>query len=283
MKSNNEQNTIVAEKTEIDFLSTRRDLSEVYFQLGQNPKFDSEKCPALICDIFIPRGFDYLTILHNSKSVLVYTRKGLSDEDIIKIVLGETGNYVGVVSPCPIELEDKCIVPYITKCNIAMFYRLGAMLARSMHIRCPQIVLLSELVEDAKSCRGITLTNKNMLASHVKIYENPRFHELDMFEALAHEFRHCWQGENDNEKYFSRFKGIEEFHSNREQYHQQLAEIDAIAYALRFIRACTGLSLSANTVYPRVNQKVERYAKTLDASLFKPFAGILRGYANLIR
>ena len=112
---------------------------------------------------------------------------------------------------------------------------------------------------------------------HVEIYEKPQFNEIDMFEALAHEFRHCWQIEKYYGEYYSRFKDATTFKwSCREQYHQQPAEIDAIAYALRFIQAFTGQPYSANTFYPRVNQEVEKYAESLDDSLFLSFEGMYK-------
>ena len=191
--------------------------------------------------------------------------------------MGETENYVGVVQPCPVELERFCVDKYVTVCNIAKFYHLGAMIARSLQIRCPQIFVMNELSEDEKTVRGNTVFYGKALVSHVEIYEKPQFNEIDMFEALAHEFRHCWQIEKYYGEYYSRFKDATTFKwSCREQYHQQPAEIDAIAYALRFIQAFTGQPYSANTFYPRVNQEVEKYAESLDDSLFLSFEGMYK-------
>lgn len=254
-------------------LSTKKDMSNIYAMLGT--MFDSKKCPTLFCDMDIPNDCDYLTILYADEPTLVHTRKGLSDEDIKKIVMGETENYVGVVQPCPVELERFCVDKYVTVCNIAKFYHLGAMIARSLQIRCPQIFVMNELSEDEKTVRGNTVYYGKALVSHVEIYEKPRFNEIDMFEALAHEFRHCWQIEKHYEKYYSNFKGTTVFKQGcRELYHLQPAEKDADAYALRFIQSSTGENYSANTIFPNVNREIDQYAKTLDDSLFEPFVGL---------
>ena len=268
---------IVTEKIDNETLSPLRDMSEIYYRLGKYFEFVSKKCPTLFCDMDIPNDCDYLTILYDDKPTLVHTRKGLSDEDIIKIVMGETENYVGVVRPCPAGLESFCVKEYVTECNIANFYYLGATMARSMHIRCPQIFIFHELQEGAKTGRGNTVFYGKALVSHVEIYEKPRFNEKDTYEALAHELRHCFQIERHYEKYYSNFKSAMTFQQGcRELYHLQPAEIDADAYALRFIQSLTGENYSANTIFPNVNREIERYAKTLDDSLFEPFAGRYR-------
>ena len=277
MKSTNEQSKTIVEEKSNELLCHQHDMSEIYYRLCTDPMFASKKCPTLFCDMPMPDGVDYLTILYYNNPTLIYTRIGLSDEDIYKIVIGETEDFDGVVQPCPAELERFCVAAYVTKCNISSFYRLGAILAKSLNIPCPQIIILNELSENAKTGRGNTVYNEKRIITHIEIYEKNDFNEIDMFEALAHEMRHCWQIENHYDEYFSTFQDLTAFAQNcREQYHLQLAEIDAIAYALRFIRACTGEDYDANTIYPNVNREIELYAKTLDDSLFAPFEGLLQ-------
>ncbi len=268
---------LVAEKSKNDIIDPAIDMTELYFKIGTSPMFLSKKCPTIFSGMYIPDKCDYLTILYDNKPVLVYTRRGLTDKDIIRIVTGDTKDYSGVITSCPKELERFCVADYVTKCNISSFYRLGAILAKSLNIPCPQIIILNELSENAKTGRGNTVYNEKRIITHIEIYEKNDFNEIDMFEALAHEMRHCWQIENHYDKYFSTFQDLTAFAQNcREQYHLQLAEIDAIAYALRFIRACTGEDYDANTIYPTVNREIELYAKTLDDSLFAPFEGLLQ-------
>lgn len=268
--------TIVAEKTKNNIMDPAIDMSELYFKLGTSPMFASKRCPTLSCGMPMIDGFDYLTVLYDNNPILIYTRAGLSDDDVFKIVVGESHNFIGVVQPCPVVLETY-VNQYMTKCNIASFYRLGAIISRSLGIPCPQIFIMNELLDRAKNGRGNTFTDRKRIVTHIEIYEKDDFGEIDMFEALAHEMRHCWQIENHYEKYFSTFKNLTEYSQIcGEQYHLQPAEIDAIAYALRFIQAFTGQDYSANTIYPRVNQVVEKYAESLDDSLFVPFEGMYK-------
>ena len=154
MEVNKKQvNNIVTEETKNR--SAQRDMSEIYFRLGARPVFVSQKCPTLFCDTPMPDGVDYLTILYNNNPILINTRIGLSDEDVYKIVIGATEDFDGLVQPCPVELE-RFFIAYVTKCNNASFYHLGSILAKSLNIPCPQIIIMNELSERSKIGRGNT-------------------------------------------------------------------------------------------------------------------------------
>lgn len=52
----------------------------------------------------------------------------------------------------------------------------------------------------------------------------------DLFFCIAHELRHIWQLQNDEELYFSEYKTVD-LCSSVEEYNLQIAEIDAHAFA----------------------------------------------------
>jgi len=252
------------------------DMSVFYLYLGLNPDFDSLKCPTLICGVNLPGNCDYIRTVLDNHHDLIYTRKGLPNEDVLKIISGRTKDYIGTVQKWPVELP----CPYITKYDISTFYLLGSLLAKSMNVRCPHIFVKNTPVGLAKGMKGMAFNTPGTYAktTHIEIYENPRYHEIDLFETLAHEMRHCWQHEKYPSKFFSSYKFYTEYKNEREEeYFLQPAELDARAYALRFLRAATGHDYPSNLTYPKVNQIIEKYAKTLDASLFEPVKGLFIG------
>lgn len=263
-------------KKAIVSLSTTIDMSEIYLKLGMNSDYDSQKCPALMCDLNLPSNIDYVKTVLDGRHNLFCTRKGLSNEDVLNISTGRTKDYIGTEQTWPIELP----CPYITNHDISLFYCVAAMLAKSMHVRCPHIFVKNTLVGDGKGMRGMIFNTPGIYAktTHIEIYENPGYHYIDMLETLAHEMRHCWQHEKHPIKYYSNYQFITKFKGKRkEEYYLQPAELDARAYALRFLRAVTGYEYPSDLTYSRVNPKIEEYAKTLDASLFEPFKGLFIG------
>ena len=61
----------------------------------------------------------------------------------------------------------------------------------------------------------------------LKPYDKPT---PDYFFAIAHELRHVWQIQNDEQFYFSDYKPVD-LCANSEAYNLQIAEIDANAFA----------------------------------------------------
>lgn len=62
---------------------------------------------------------------------------------------------------------------------------------------------------------------------YLKKYDKPN---PDQFFSIAHELRHIWQIQNDEELYFSTYKPIDLLPSV-EEYNLQIAELDANAFA----------------------------------------------------
>lgn len=62
---------------------------------------------------------------------------------------------------------------------------------------------------------------------YLKKYDKPN---PDQFFSIAHELRHIWQIQNDEELYFSTYKPID-LCASVEEYNLQIAELDANAFA----------------------------------------------------
>lgn len=62
---------------------------------------------------------------------------------------------------------------------------------------------------------------------YLKKYDKPN---PDQFFSIAHELRHIWQIQNDEQMYFSTYKPID-LCSSVEEYNLQIAELDANAFA----------------------------------------------------
>ena len=274
---------MVVGKTIYETLSPTIDMSEIYFSLTLNPRFDWKNCPALFCDINLPDSFDYITTVLGNKPVLLYTRKGLSNDDILKIVIGETKTYKGLIQNLPIEFDHPSVTGYMTVRDNSLFWSLGALLAKSMQIRCPQIFVMNESLERAQNNRGNCFNAPGVFGktTHIEIYDHLQCSTIEMLETLAHEMRHCWQREKNPHRFFSKYKDVTRFQQEElENYYLQSAEIDARAYALRFVKASTGNNNYTKTVFPKVNKKIETYAESLDDSLFLTFEDMYK-YTDL--
>ena len=280
MSFNGEQNSDMKFNNALEkCLSSTIDMSEIYFKLGMNRKLDSRKCPSLICGLNLPGDYDYITTVRDSIPIFVCTRKGLTNEDVIRIMSGENESYNGISQTLPAEFDHPSVNGFITERNSILFWLVGSLIAKSMCIRCPHIFILNASLERAKNCRGNTFNASGIRGKTtlIEIYDHPTYSTNEMLAALAHEMRHCWQAEKHSSSFFSQYKDISKFDDERvEEYYLQSAEIDARAYELRFIQACTGIEYTANTFSPIVNKAIESYAKNLEDSLFEPFADILK-------
>ena len=275
MDFNKEQtnSALPVKRIEVTF-STTIDMSEIYFNLGMYHKSTLSKCPTLFCGLKLWDNYDYIVTVLDNTPILVYTREGLSNKDVLKIMNGDTKEYIGVEMDWPVDLP----CPYNTNYDISKFYLVGAKLAKSMNVRCPHIFLRNTPPACAKDMKGLNSYGPDIYGktTQIDIFETPKYHQIDLLETLAHEMRHCWQHEYFPRKYFTKYKFYTDFSAGRKKdYYLQPAELDAYAYALRFIRAATGYNYPSNLTIPGLNRKIEKYAKTLDASLFEPLEGLL--------
>ena len=243
--------------------SEKKDMRKIYRAIGLAPKFEYEKCPVLLVDVGMPLGLDYVDF--KSKDGLcrvILTRIGLQDDDVIKIVTGRDKSYTG----CCEELSSDLFPFVYTTRDMTIWYLLAAMIAESTNTRCPQI-MVHQCRNGLSGCSYNTEENYGK-TMWIEIEDRPNEYTIDMVETLAHEMRHCWQHETDAKKYFENYHFTSYYGKNLESYYLQPAEIDACAYALRFINEATGKKFLADKGYSKVNYAIERYAQKMSKELF---------------
>lgn len=243
--------------------SEKKDMRKIYRVLSRAPEFEYAKCPVLIVDVDIPEGFDYIEF--KSKDGLcraILTRSGLQDDDVIKIVTGRDNSYKGYCGDLPSNL---CSFLYTTR-DMTTWYSLAASIAESTNTRCPQIMIH----QSWSGLNGCSYNTEENFGRTTWIEINDRSDEyfLNMVETLAHEMRHCWQHETDAKKYFENYHFVNYYGENLESYYLQPAEVDAYAYALRFLNEVTGKRFSADKKYSKANYNIERHAQKLNKNLF---------------
>lgn len=244
--------------------SEKTDMRKIYREIGLAPEFEHEKCPVLLVDVEIPLELDYIEF--NSKDGLcrvILTRSGLQDDDIIKIVTGRDKSYTGCCEDLPDELYSFF---YTTREDMTTWYLLASIIAESTNTRCPQIMVHQCLNSFGGNCYN---TEENYgKTTWIEIKDRPMEYTINMVETLAHEMRHCWQHETNAKRFFENYHFTSYYGENLESYYLQPAEVDACAYALRFINEATGKKFLADKKYRKVNRAIERHAKKMSKKLF---------------
>ena len=90
--------------------------------------------------------------------------------------------------------------------------------------------------------------------------------DYNLFFAIAHELRHVWQLQNDEDFYFGNYKPRPEL--DLESYNLQPAEIDANAFAGLVMEECFGIEILFNGMSDIVKAKIYARMNYLDEKLF---------------
>ena len=250
--------------------SEKKDMRKIYRAIALAPEMEYEKCPVLLVNIEMSPFLDYIEF--KSKDGLcrvVLTRSGLQDDDVIKIVTGRDKSY----KCCCEDLPNEFYPFFYTTRDMGIWYLLAALIAESTNTRCPQI-MVHKCQNGLGGCSYNTKENYGKTA-WIEIEDMPEEYTLHMFETLAHEMRHCWQHETDAKKYFENYHFVSYYGKDFESYYLQPAEVDACAYALRFINEATGNNFLADKNYSKVNYAIERHAKKMSKKLFLHVKDIL--------
>ena len=243
--------------------SEKRDMRKIYHVLSRAPEFKYKKCPVLLVDVEMPLDLDYIDFKsEDGRCRAILTKSGLQDDDVIKIVTGRDNSYKGYCGDLP---SDLCSFLYTTR-DMTTWYFLAAAIAESTNTRCPQI-MVHQCQNGFSGCSYNTEENYGK-TTWIEINDKPDKYTYNMIETLAHEMRHCWQHETDAKKYFEDYHFANYYGKNLENYYLQPAEVDACAYALRFINEVTGQNLLADKKYIKVNYAIERNAKKMSKELF---------------
>ena len=258
------------EKFEIVNFNEKQDMRKIYREIALVSETEHKKCPVLLVDAGMPLYLDYVEF--KSKDGLcrvILTRSGLQDDDVIKIVTGRDKSYTGCCKDLPNEFYSFL---YTTR-DMKIWYYFAALIAESTNTRCPQI-MVHQCQNSLGGCIYNTEENYGK-TTWIEIEDRPKEYALNMVETLAHEMRHCWQHETDAKKYFENYHFVSYYGKDLESYYLQPAEVDACAYALRFINEAKGIKFLSNKNYSKVNYAIERQAKKMSNKLFLSIKGIL--------
>lgn len=261
------------EKQELELkignFSEKKDMRKIYRAIALAPETEYEKCPVLLVDVGMPLHLDYVEF--KSKDGLcrvILTRSGLEDDDVIKIVTGRDKSYKSCCEDLPSELYSL----FYTTRDMTTWYLLASLIAESTNTRCPQIMVHQCQDDFSGCCYNTEIYGKT---TWIEINDRPEDYNINMIETLAHEMRHCWQHETDAKKYFENYHFASYYGKNLESYYLQPAEVDACAYALRFINEATGNNFLADKNYSKVNYAIERHAQKMSKKLFLPVKNML--------
>lgn len=84
----------------------------------------------------------------------------------------------------------------------------------------------------------------------------------DLLFSAAHELRHLWQAETDRDLYFKDYKTLREL-EDVDAYNQQLAELDANAFASAIMAANFGISPTFDALSEDTKALIKARAKEL--------------------
>jgi len=141
---------------------------------------------------------------------------------------------------------------YTPRINMTLFYFYGVEIAKSLTIKCPQIIIgdsnASVIAPDDSGLNCITIKPEK------------DFNEIVMI--LAYEMRHAWQHEKHPHIYLNDYNS-ELFFTDEKTYMLQKAEIDASAYGYRFVNDILKLNWGPNSIYPEVNHAITKREKKM--------------------
>lgn len=145
---------------------------------------------------------------------------------------------------------------FSTKTDMSMYYLIGANLAQSLNIQCPQIIVSDN--EGVVNATYNTLDNRRSYCIVLKKQNDCR----ETILCLAHEMRHAWQHEKHSQLYFKDYN-YDLIKTDLKSYLMQEAEIDADAYAYRMMKDVFNVNWKPNRKFPEVNQVVADRSKKI--------------------
>ena len=172
----------------------------------------------------------------------------------IKALYGDDQKYIRAIVIGEKELSQENlsteIIQIVKSCenkgdaprnNMTILYIFGTMIAKSLKIKCPQIII----------GEGESFVDSQLYCITIRPEQEIR----DIIFFLAYHMRHAWQIEKHPHTYLSNYYTKEYFFDLGEFYLQK-AEVDAFAYAGRFVNDVLKLSWSPKSEYPEVNQAI---------------------------
>lgn len=229
---------------EFQYTSSKRDMRVIYQRMWEMR--DKIDWPAvMVCDTLqdgekierhiTPEGLD-----------IIYLANHLDDEVSFKVLIDE------VVSPSAPEHPTEMYFNLTSK-EVATWYYLASLISQVLEIECPQIFFVPNLRDDDVKMEGASFTGCGLTL--VCDYGMNNFY--DMALSLAHELRHEWQFYNKPKMLLEYVPGKD----NIDAYYQHPSEIDAEAFARKFVDMIWGTNFSDEASMENYENVRERQAE----------------------
>lgn len=249
--------------------SGNTDLSPIIFDAISLCVERNIDCPLIILNQNLPDKKPYIIVTDDTGRIThIFFDKHRSRKGIIKDV-----------QKVLLDIDQK--VQGANGLSKTMLYCFVYDICSSLHIHCPMIFdsspeEISEFFGTAvPDFDGLYMNDKKVviLNSNLFTYDNP----FILIHAVAHELRHCWQHESDNRKSFDTtdYKSMigcesqademdeETYHKRYLDYALQDVEIDANAFAKKYIKIIFNIDYSAYEDEPVVQDEIDKRAKMI--------------------
>ena len=139
----------------------------------------------------------------------------------------------------------------------SFMYEHALKIASMLNVTCPQIIMKESTSMSEEGYVQITKIDGKDIGRVIFLRKDGRIMQLN---SLAHELRHCWQKEYTDSKYFT----DEINKQNSSEYLFQETEIDAEAYALKYVETINGYSNAFTMLYgSNMNCTKKQYIRAL--------------------
>lgn len=226
-------------------------------------------CPLIILNQDLPDKKPYITVADDTGRIthIVFdkhrSRKGII-KDIRKVLL---------------DIDQ--IVQGVNGLSKTMLYGFVFDICSSLNIHCPMIFdsspeEISEILGTAvPDFDGLYMDDRNVVILNSNLFtdDNP----LILIHAVAHELRHCWQHESGNRRLFDTtdYKSMigcetqademdeETYHKRYQDYALQDVEIDANAFAKKYMKLIFNIDFSIYEEESVVQDEIDKRAKMI--------------------
>lgn len=213
-----------------------------------------EKLP----DEFIEIGYVFVSSPANQNKLILLLEK--SDSTKMQAVLSEAIGAYQNKSSLKFESAYYPAVQFPDITHLAhntFMYEHALKIASMLNVTCPQIIMKDSASMSEEGYVQIIKLDGKEIGRVIYLRKDGRIVQLD---SLAHELRHCWQKEYTESKYFT----DEINNQNSSEYLFQESEIDAEAYALKYVEKINGCSNVFQMLYgSNMNYKKKQYIRAL--------------------
>lgn len=198
-----------------------------------------EKLP----EAFIKIGYGFVSSPKNQNKLILLLKK--SDNITMQSTLSEAIGAYQNKNSLEFESAYNPTIQFPDITNLAhnrFMYEHALKIASMLNVTCPQIIMKESTFMSEEGYVQITQIDGKDIGRVIFLRKDGRIMQLN---SLAHELRHCWQKEYTDSKYFT----DEINKQNSFEYLFNETEIDAEAYALKYVETINGCSNAFTMLY----------------------------------